>query len=66
MSRIFDYADYAIRYGKILTNEEYETIDGIFIRTRLIEFNGEIYYHKMVNGELVAFISLSEKYKDIK
>ena len=61
MSRIFEYADNALRYGKILTNEEFETFDGYFIRIRVIDYNGQIYYHKLCDGELVSFISLTDE-----
>ena len=61
MSRIFDYADNALRYGKILTNDDFETTDGIFIRIRTIDYDGQIYFHKMCNGELVSFTSLTDE-----
>lgn len=61
MSRIFDYADKALRYGKILTNDEYETTDGIFVRIHTIYYDGKIYYHTMNNGELDSFIPLTDK-----
>ena len=48
-----------LRYGEILTDDMYEDNsmleDGIewFARIRTISYNNHIYYHKMVNGEIV-------------
>ena len=64
MSKIFDYADNALCYGKILTNDEYETTNGIFVRIRAINYDGKIFFHKMYNGELVGFISLTDEIYD--
>ncbi len=43
-------------YGKILTDDEWK--DGVgknysFVRVRIIEYKDYIFYHKMVNGNVV-------------
>lgn len=47
-----------LRYGTILTDDElydhYYPMDK-YVRVRIIAYNGIIYYHKMVNGEVVEF-----------
>lgn len=47
-----------LRYGTILTNDElydhYYPMDK-YVRIRIIAYNGTIYYHKMVNGEVIEF-----------
>ena len=43
----------ALRYGEIIINEEF--VEYSPIRIRVISYNGSIYYHKMVNGEVVEF-----------
>lgn len=52
----------ALRYGTILTDDEfYETPNEAspktlrYVRIRIIAYNGIIYYHKMLNGEIVEF-----------
>lgn len=49
---------YILRYGTILTDDElfdhYYPMDK-YVRIRIIAYNGIIYYHKMVNGEIVEF-----------
>ena len=42
-----------LRYGEIIINEEF--VEYGSIRIRIISYNGSIYYHKMVNGEVVEF-----------
>lgn len=58
----FDFPNYLIvnatpedvlRYGEIIINEEF--VEHGSIRIRIISYNGSIYYHKMVNGEVVEF-----------
>lgn len=48
----------ALRYGTILTDDElydhYYPMDK-YVRIHIIAYNGIIYYHKMVNGEVVEF-----------
>ena len=58
---IFDLSEYALKYGKILTDDEFNTVDGIFIRIRTIDYDGKIYYHCMHNGEVISFISLTDE-----
>ena len=47
-----------LRYGTILTDDglydHYYSMDK-YVRIRIIAYNGIIYYHKMVNGEIVEF-----------
>lgn len=42
-----------LRYGEIIINEEF--IEYGSIRIRIISYSGSIYYHKMINGEVVEF-----------
>lgn len=42
-----------LRYGEIIINEEFVLYGPI--RIRIISYSGSIYYHKMVNGEVVEF-----------
>lgn len=41
----------SLRYGKMLTDDMIEDKDGNHIRIRLIKYNEQIYYHKMINGK---------------
>ena len=51
-------ANDVLRYGTILTDDElydhYYPMDK-YVRIRIIAYNGIIYYHKMINGEVVEF-----------
>ena len=58
----FDFPNYLIvdatpedvlRYGKVIINEEF--VEYGSIRIRIISYSGSIYYHKMVNGDVVEF-----------
>lgn len=58
--------DDALRYGEVLTDDElhYEikghvTICPIHKRIRTISYDNRIFYHKMVNGEVVEFKELT-------
>ena len=42
-----------LRYGEVIINEEF--VEYGSIRIRVISYNGFIYYHKMVNGDVVEF-----------
>ena len=42
-----------LRYGEIIINEEFILYGSI--RIRVISYSGSIYYHKMINGEIVEF-----------
>lgn len=42
-----------LRYGEVIINEEF--VEYGSIRIRVISYNGSIYYHKMINGEVVEF-----------
>ena len=44
-----------LRYGEVTVDEQL-VLDGKYnIRIRIISYNNSIYYHKMVNGEIVEF-----------
>ena len=47
-----------LRYGEYLTDEQYTTWDSHYYRLRAIRYNGKLYWHKMVDGELVEFRKL--------
>lgn len=56
----------ALRYGNVLTDDElhYEikghvTVCPIYKRIRTISYDNRIFYHKMVNGEVVEFKELA-------
>ena len=42
-----------LRYGEVIINEEF--VEYGSIRIRIISYSGSIYYHKMVNGDVVEF-----------
>ena len=44
-----------LRYGEIINDESFILSDGQNIRIRIISYNDYIYYHKMVDGEVVDF-----------
>lgn len=47
-----DYSDDVLRYGKIVTDDD--VLWGNHgVRIRLISYDGDLYYHKMVNGDVV-------------
>ena len=45
----------ALRYGKIILDEVYNTWDGHLYRLRAIRYKGKLYWHKMVDGKLMEF-----------
>ena len=50
--------DNILRYGKVITDDAYASVVTEFgrrqaIRIRLIAYNDDLYYHKMVGGDLV-------------
>lgn len=50
-----------IRYGEILTDDNFTEelcVSEDNFRVRTIAYNGKIYYHKMVNGEIIEFKEL--------
>ena len=64
--RRFITPDDALRYGDVLTDDElhYEvkghvTVCPIHKRIRTISYDNRIFYHKMVNGEVVEFKELT-------
>ena len=60
-------SDDVLRYGDVLTDDEsYCDMSGAdwfsdygYIRIRTIRYDGRIFYHKMVNGEVVEFKELT-------
>ena len=44
-----------LRYGEYLTDKAYATWDNHRYRLRAILYEGKLYWHKMVDGELVEF-----------
>ena len=44
-----------LRYGEIINDESFVLYSGQNVRIRIISYNDYIYYHKMVNGEVVNF-----------
>lgn len=53
--------DDSLRYGKILTDDEFVEHGIVYrpIRIRTILYDSRIFYHKMVNGEVVEFKELT-------
>ena len=49
-----------LRYGEILTDDifvEYEKNSAVFYtntRLRIIKYEGHVYYHKMIDGEIAV------------
>ena len=44
-----------LRYGEIISDENFVLYSGQNIRIRIISYNDYIYYHKMADGEVVDF-----------
>lgn len=44
-----------LRYGKYITDESYTTWDHHVYRLRVIRYKDHLYWHKMVDGEIVEF-----------
>lgn len=55
-------SDNALRYGKVLTDDEIHCFpngkEG-WVRIRTIRYESRIFYHKMMNGEVVEFKELT-------
>ena len=54
----------ALRYGDVLTDDSwcyfnYDNAREDFVRVRTIRYDNRIFYHKMVNGEVVEFKELT-------
>ena len=54
-------ANEVLRYGNILTDDNYylDGLNGGSHRIRTISYDDRIFYHKMVNGEVVEFKELT-------
>lgn len=51
-------SDDLLRYGKVITDDDVLVSDydaHEHVRIRLISYEGDLYYHKMVDGEVVDF-----------
>lgn len=46
-----------LRYGEYVVDESFDTWRNTY-RLRAIRYNGKLYWHKMVDGELVEFKEL--------
>ena len=44
-----------LRYGEIINDESFVLYSNQNVRIRIISYNDYIYYHKMVDGEVVDF-----------
>lgn len=44
-----------LKYGKYITDESYTTWDHHVYRLRAIRYKDHLYWHKMVDGEVVEF-----------
>ena len=44
-----------LRYGEIISDESFVLYNGQNVRIRIVSYNDHIYYHKMVDGEVVDF-----------
>ena len=44
-----------LRYGEIISDESFVLYSNQNVRIRIISYNYYIYYHKMVDGEVVDF-----------
>ena len=47
-----------LRYGEIINDESFVLYSNQNVRIRIISYNDYIYYHKMVDGEVVDFKSI--------
>lgn len=47
-----------LRYGEYVIDEMYTTWDMHAYRLRAIRYNDKLYWHEMVDGELIEFRSL--------
>ena len=44
-----------LRYGEVINDESFVLYSGQNVRIRIFSYNDYIYYHKMVDGEVVDF-----------
>ena len=44
-----------LRYGEVINDESFVLYNGQNVRIRIVSYNDHIYYHKMVDGEVVDF-----------
>ena len=44
-----------LRYGEIINDESFVLYSGQNVRIRIVSYNDHIYYHKMLDGEVVDF-----------
>lgn len=60
-------SDDLLRYGEVVTDDAYASVGTDFgkrqaVRIRLISYNGELYYHKMVAGDVVECRKVGKTY----
>lgn len=48
-----DFSKELLRCGSIITDDDFCTLRTEFIRIRVISYDNKIYYHKMIDGEVV-------------
>jgi len=42
-----------LTYGTFITDDDYCTLKTEFIRIRIISYKGKLYYHKMIDGDVI-------------
>nr|DAH09502.1 MAG TPA: hypothetical protein [Caudoviricetes sp.] len=47
-----------LRYGEYVIDKQYTTWDNYTYRLRAIRYNDKLYWHEMVDGEVIDFRSL--------
>ena len=53
-----------LRYGTVLKSNNFTTSRG-FYTIRIISYEGQLYFHKMKDGNLVELINLTEMEKRV-
>ena len=53
-----------LRYGTVLKSNSFSTSRG-FYTLRIISYEGQLYFHKMKDGNLVELINLTEMEKRV-
>ena len=44
-----------LRYGEVITDNNFETSNLKYVRIRIVSFEGKVYYHQMCNGDIEEF-----------
>lgn len=53
-----------LRYGSVLKSNNFSTSRGLYT-IRIISYEGQLYFHKMKDGNLVELINLTEMEKRV-